>query len=67
MAKLTKAWRRELQFLAERPGPFMLVGPRKAIGNKLVRSGLAQYHYGYPVGFSITPAGRSALEDGRHE
>lgn len=54
-----------LGVLAEATGPVNLTHQVKTVGKKLAALGLATYHAGYPVGFSITSAGRNALEKER--
>lgn len=62
MGKLTEAQRRDLIDLSQRRQPMPWTGPNKAMGNKLVKLGLAEYRAGYPHGFCITEAGRRAFQ-----
>lgn len=68
--KLTKAQMTYLEMLDKhgRPGrPWDARGPCRAMCNKFVKLGLAMERFGYPTGFYITDAGRSALRDGGGE
>lgn len=62
--KLTDTQRSYLADLAKLNRPIAWTGPNKAMGNKLVKMGLALYREGYPHGFAITEAGKAALEGG---
>jgi hypothetical protein len=59
---LTARQREYLEELAKLTQPVRWTGPNKAMGNKLVSIGAARYRVGYPIGFEITPFGRSLIE-----
>lgn len=59
--KLTKRECETLKLLARCKHPQPWIGPMKAMANKLVKKGLAEYRHGYPHGYVITEAGRAAL------
>ena len=60
--KLTKAQAYALVDLSELRQPWLPASRSvKMVCRALERKGFASYQYGYPIGFSITPAGRAAL------
>lgn len=60
---LTKREKETLKLLARCQHPQPWTGPMKAMGNKLAKKWMADFKSGYPHGFVITDAGRSALKE----
>ena len=58
----TKSERHYLQAMTERDRLTVSERGAKIVCNRMAGYGWAEKHLGYPIGYSITPSGRRALE-----